>query len=43
MGEAATSPWWSTGPRRPDVLDTCLAVSRYLLENAEGWLGESSL
>ena len=26
-----------------DVLDNCLAVSRYLLDNAEGWLGESSL
>ncbi len=26
-----------------DVLDTCLAVSRYLLENAEGWLGETSI
>jgi hypothetical protein len=26
-----------------DVLDTCLAVSRYLLENAEAWLGDSSL
>ena len=24
-----------------DVLDRCLAVSRYLLENAEGWLGEN--
>lgn len=26
-----------------DVLDNCLAVSRYLLDHAEGWLGESSL
>ena len=26
-----------------DVLDTCLAVSRYLLENAEGWLGDTAL
>jgi len=23
-----------------DVLDQCLAVSRYLLENAETWLGD---
>jgi len=26
-----------------DVLDTCLAVSRYLLENAEGWLGDGAV
>jgi hypothetical protein len=26
-----------------DVLDTCLAVSRYLLENAEAWLGDGPL
>ena len=26
-----------------DVLDRCLDVSHYLLENAEGWLGDSAL
>jgi hypothetical protein len=26
-----------------DVLDTCLAVSRYLLESAPGWLGDDPL
>jgi hypothetical protein len=26
-----------------DVLDTCLAVSRYLLENAEAWLGDGPI
>jgi hypothetical protein len=26
-----------------DVLDTCLNVSRYLLENAPSWLGDDAL
>jgi hypothetical protein len=26
-----------------DILDTCLAVSRYLLENADAWLGDSNV